>query len=302
MKHRAIHAALLALTVAATGALAQQRQAPERVAEPFGSPQTDRMLSDIERWIQNNPRGRVLTEAERQAQEVAEAIGKRDCPAAVKLLNAGLAKGSHEILVLAATMYEDGLCLKPNWDRAVGLLQRAHAAGSPLAAPRLAAGYAGPAGGSDKAAALWWALQAKVGLPDACRSAEALVADADRFVAAIEAWPAGRLDHCAYVAGVMATVQGQIETGPLASAFGLAGEVRLVFVPATGSFEIGNSLAPAASKQGRVDDASAQQAKRSELLALVRQTTERAVGRYKRPEGLDASWVARWTVEFKPAA
>jgi hypothetical protein len=292
----------LALLLAAAGAAAQSPQQPDRRVEPLRDPMELGRFADLDQWQWKAQRGRKPTEAERQVQDVVEAIGQRDCALAVKSLNAGLAKGAHEVLVLAATMYEEGLCLKPNWERAVALLQRAHGAGSPLAAPRLASGYAAPAGGGDKAAALWWAMQAKAGLPEVCRIAPALVADADKFVAAIEAWPAGRIDHCAYVAGVMATLQGQIETSALASVYALGGEVGLSLVPAIGRIDIVDRLAAAETGVGRINDASTERENRGALIALLRKTAERAIGRYTRPTGLDPSWIANFTFEFKPAA
>jgi len=108
-----------------------------------GSAQDDRQFQagreadfDQWRWAQTQ-RARALTEGERAVQAVTEAMVKRDCTAAAAALNAGLAKQHPEVWLLAGAMFEDGLCLKPNWDRAVNFYQRADSAGQPAAALRL---------------------------------------------------------------------------------------------------------------------------------------------------------------------
>jgi TPR repeat protein len=118
------------------------------------------------RWAQAQ-RNRTLTEGEKAVQAVSAAMGRSDCVAAASALNAGLAKSHPEVWLLAGAMFEDGLCLKANWDRALNFYQRADGAGLPSAAARLAAGYATAAGGRDLAASLWWAARAKTALPAA---------------------------------------------------------------------------------------------------------------------------------------
>lgn len=248
--------------------------------------------ADFQNWEWRARQGRVSSDAEKAVQAVSEAVKQRDCAVAVAKLNAGLSKNHPEVLVLAGVMYEDGICLKPNWDRAVGFYQRALSAGYPGAAARVAAGFAAPAGGRDKAASLWWALQAKTAMPAACTQVAALAEDADRFVAALQAWPAGQLDACAYVGAVMATIQSEAEAPGLASAFGLEGRARFTFVAEPTRIDIAEEVTPAVASvvidaAVRERDAKASQAAFS--LAL-RQLADRALKRYERPAALPAAW------------
>jgi TPR repeat protein len=156
--------------------------------------------ADRENWEWRAKQGLQPTEAEKASQAVVDAIAQRDCARAASQLNAGVAKGYPELMLLAGAMYEDGVCLKPSWERAISFYEKAAAAGRPEAVARIAAGYAAPAGGRDAAAALWWALEARTALPAACTQVVAVADDADRFVNASKAWPARQVGACVYVA------------------------------------------------------------------------------------------------------
>jgi hypothetical protein len=103
------------------------------------------------RWTQTQ-RNRTLTEGEKAVQAVSAAIALGDCVAAASALNAELAKAHPEVWMVAGAMFEEGLCLKANWECTLNFYQRADVAGQPGAAARLAVGYATPAGGRDLAA------------------------------------------------------------------------------------------------------------------------------------------------------
>lgn len=251
--------------------------------------------ADFQDWQWRARLGAVPTEADKAVTAVADAVGRRDCSAAVSALNAGLAKGYPDVLVLAGAMYEDGVCLKPNWDRAAGFYEKAVAAGHPSAAPRLAAGFAAPEGGKDRAAALWWAMRANTPMPAPCRSAAMVKDDPDKFVAALGAWPAGQLDACVYSAAVMASLQAEIESPRLASAYGLQGRVRLAFVPGQPQVDVTEDLRPAGGGgTGVVADAATLErdtkAAREALTGRVRQVAERALKRYAKPAGVPTAW------------
>lgn len=293
---RTVSTALMAALLAALAAGAQAQSGMGMSIE--GRKGSGWRTTGIDELVWRQQRDRPLSEAEQAVQGVTEAIGQRDCAAAVKQLNAGLAKGHPQVMVLAATMYEDGLCLRQNWDRAVALLQRAHGAGSPVAAARLAAGYAAPVGGGDKPAAVWWGLQAGLPLPPACRVEPAVVADADKFVAAVGAWPAGQLERCAFAAGVLGSVIGQFDGGELADAYALVGELRFAYTPGAARIEVGDSLGPAAGS----GDAEHARERRAALVAQVRKAVDAALTRYARPAGLDGNWAMSWTLQLKPAA
>jgi len=250
--------------------------------------------------------GVALSEAEKVVKQVTDAVVRRDCVGAVAALNIGLSKGMPEVITLAGAMYEEGLCVKPNWDRAVSLYQRAANAGHPGVAARLAAGYASASGGRDKAAALWWAVRAKTALPTACTPA-ASVDDPDRFVAALQAWPAGRLDACAYTAAVMANIQAEAEgEGPsLASSFGLVGKIRVVFVPEKGSLDIVDELSEGANTGNLSADGVAIQAERRNarrnFVSGLRLRADNGFKRFDKPSALPAEWRAEAAHDIRPA-
>jgi hypothetical protein len=205
-------------------------------------------------------------------------------------LNAGIAKAYPEVLGLAGAMLEEGLCLKPNWDRALGFYEKALAAGQPGIAPRIAAGYAAPIGGRDQAAALWWSIRAKTALPAPCTSVAAVVDDADKFVAALNAWPAGRLAACAYAAAVMAMIQSEAESPALASTYGLKGSFKVNWVPAQGRADVDDALVLAmGAAPTTADDRDATQAKQA-FSKRLRQVIDRALKRYDKPAGIAADW------------
>ncbi len=250
--------------------------------------------ADLQNWAWRAQYGTRSSEAETALQAVLDAVTKRDCAAAVVGLNAGLAKAYPEVITLAGAMYEEGICLKPNWERALNFYQRAVAASHPGAAARVAAAYAAPVGGRDMATALWWAIRAKTAMPAPCVQVAPLAGDADRFVAALNGWPAGQLNACAYAAAVMATIQGEVESPGLASAYGLEGAIRFSFVPEQGRVDVTNDLVEAAPLQGVVIDAAKREsdarAARQALTTHLRQLADRALKRYESPANLAPAW------------
>lgn len=258
--------------------------------------------ADLENWAWRAQRGKAPTESERVLGAVLDAVAKRDCAAAVQSLNAGLAKASPEVVTLAGAMYEEGICLKQNWDRAVSLYERAFNAGHVGAGARAAAGYATPVGGRDAAASLWWALRAKTALPAECAKLAPLTEDADRFVAALKGWPAGQLQACVYSAAVMATIQGEAESAGLAAAYGLQGKVTMIFAPVLGRIDIEEGLVAAAITVVLADAAkleSDQQAARVAFSAYLRQTADRALRRFDKPVGIPSTWRSEATYVYR---
>ncbi len=247
--------------------------------------------ADMTQWMWRAQQGRAADAGPTQA--VLAAIQAKDCPGAVKALNAGLAKPSNEVFVLAGAMFQSGLCVKPNWDRAVGFFERAHGAGSPVAAARLSSGYASGLGatpsGPDYGTALWWAAQAKTPLPSDC-STGAL--DADKFVAALNRWPSGQLQACVYAAGVMSSLQAELASPDLPSALQARGELRLGFVPGTGQLEVSASLK--AIQAGRVAPSDAMErevaATQAALIDQVKATAQRSMSQLARPKEVPAAW------------
>ena len=256
--------------------------------------------AELQNWQWRARQGAVPTEAEKAVDAVLAAVRDRDCKGAVAALNAGLAKSTPEVWTLAGALFEEGVCLKPSWERAVGYYQRAAGAGQAGVTARLAAGYAAPVGGPDKAAAVWWAYRARTPLPGACQGAAALVNDADRFVAALQAWPAGQLDACAYAAGVMARIQSDLEDPGLAAAYGLEGKVTMVFMPASARVDISEAMTDAAPPGGVVADGvlreREQRLARQAFSKRLRELADRALARYQPPAQVPAAW--RINAEF----
>jgi hypothetical protein len=201
-------------------------------------------------------------------------------------------------------MYEQGLCIKSNWERAVGFYERASAAGRSEAMARIAAGYATREGGQDLAATLWWALRARTSLPDVCAQLVSLVNDADQFVAALKAWPAGRLESCAHVAAVMASVQGEAGATNYGGEFGQQGTVRFTYDPSNHQIDVVEQVSAVPLASGVVADAATieqqQRAERAAFSASLRQLADHALKRFNKPSGLPADW--RTVAEYAYAA
>lgn len=259
--------------------------------------QSDRVFKggregDLDQWLAAQAqRNRSLSEGEKAVRAVSAAVSRGDCVAAASALNAGLAKSHPEVWLLAGAMFEEGLCLKASWERALNFYQRADGAGQPSAAARLAAGYATPAGGRDLAASLWWAARAKTALPGPCAQAAPLAGDPDRFIATLKGWPAGQVESCAYAGAVMSAVQGELAAPDLAASLGLEGTIRIAFVPAESRLDFSDDLVAAG---GLVADASTRdadaRATRTALQEHLRQTADRALKRHAKPGAVPASW------------
>ncbi|HET9976389.1 MAG TPA: hypothetical protein VFQ20_03055 [Burkholderiaceae bacterium] len=283
---------LLALGCGAAGALAQTG-AP---SDPGASDRVNRQIEErdrVEGMMRRIPAGVALTDAEKAVQSVIDAVAAADCAGATARLNAGIAKAYPEVFALAGVMFEEGLCLKPNWERALGFYERALAAGQGGVAARIAAGYAAPIGGRDQAAALWWSIRARTALPAPCSSVANLVADADKFVAALNAWPAGQLRACAYAAAVMATIQADAESPLFAAGTGLRGSFKVTVLPEQGRVDIDDAAVLAAGgAPTSTDDRDATEAKKA-LSARLRRAADLALKRYDRPAGIAADWRAQ---------
>ena len=240
------------------------------------------------------------TGAERDAvSSVHVAIARQDCAAAVARLNEGLARQYTGIYLMAGLMYEDGICLKPNWERAERLYLRAHAAGHRAGVLRLVAGQA--RNSRDPAAALWWAQQGHgMALPLPCRVPETVWNDPARFVDALHAWPVGQLEACVYAAGVTAMVTGDTEYPGTALDFNIAGQVEMTFEPAKGTIAWRTIQIEARQMAGLVSadtlrDRDSRRVQQS-LEIYLRDGGDRALRQFTRPAAMPADW--RLTVVF----
>jgi hypothetical protein len=169
---------------------------------------------------------------------VRDSIAARDCRTAVKRLNGGLADAYPEMFLLAGSLYENGVCVKRDWARAVTFYGQANEAGEHDGAARLAAGYADPANGPDVAAALWWAGKRPGFRLKRCAVSEDAGADPDRFVAELSTWPKERLAYCNYVSGVLLTMSSEVKYPELALGLAVGGDVTLRFFPGVPRIEL----------------------------------------------------------------
>jgi hypothetical protein len=150
---------------------------------------------------------------QRTVEEITERIALKDCGGAVADLKRALRKGFPEVALLAGSMYDNGVCVTRDWERAVPFYIQAWQDGLPKGAYRLAAGYASPDNG-DVAAALWWASRLRdrgfraQGVAS-CEVSQTVRDDPERFTAELQTWPQARLAVCNYLTGVMATMSGE---------------------------------------------------------------------------------------------
>jgi hypothetical protein len=98
-----------------------------------------------------------------------------------------------------------------------------------------------------------------------------------------------------YVAGIVGTVVGDTEFAGKASQFGLEGTLRLVFKPASQAFEIVTEHLAFVPSSGWTSgelmrDRETRDVKQS-FEKDIRETIERALRRYLKPDAIDPSWV-----------
>lgn len=174
-----------------------------------------------------------------ERQEIAaieRLLGDGMCSSAVSAIKSGLAAKKPYVMLIAGNMYEEGLCVKPDWDKAAGLYMRAQEAGQRYAIQRLAAGYARP--GRDNGMAIWWAARSNrspVEYPARCIPAADPVHDADGFNAALERMPPATFQSCVYFIGVVNEVISQVRYPRLAWRNNVSGIFKMAFVPADGT-------------------------------------------------------------------
>jgi hypothetical protein len=248
---------------------------------------------------------------------VIKALEARDCAAAVRELNLALASSAPEALLLGGSMFEQGLCLKPNIERAARLYGRAAEVGAAGARSRLAALSASPAAGPDNGMAIWWGLRAGLPLPAPCRVPADQQTDADSFARVLGQWPTAQLDACVHVTGVLAAIDA--EFGIVASATE-ADSIGVEFRPATGGLKTGFGQLQQEGADSRPQvgrgmagdlrlEGSSREPSLAQAIALQREAGKRALAdqvekvgrdalaRYPRPADVDAAWRIEFRVD-----
>lgn len=228
--------------------------------------------------------------------DVVVYLDHKDCKGALGALNKGVTSKQRAVLLLAGSMYEQGLCLKQDWDKAAHFYQLAHEAGNVAALPRLVAGYAEQR--RDPAAALWWLAQSPYVFVPACSTANSFVNDPDAFVAALKSWPAGQLEACTYSAGVMMRLIGEIEF-PSGAHQGVAGAAILVFTPSAGSmsWSRGDTNRIAVTRIVRPGEHE-EVVFKDVFLKHVQGIGERTLALFARPEGIPPEWKIPMAFQF----
>jgi hypothetical protein len=234
-------------------------------------------------------------------ESVMDHIRSADCKGAVGALNAGLAENHPEVALLAGSMYDNGVCVRRDWQRAVQFYVQAHDGGHAGAVYRLAAGFAAPENGPDIAAALWWASRIRPAVMEACAVTGAAADDPDLFVAALNAWPQKRLAHCNYIVGVMSTLAGEMRYPDRPLSFAVGADIEMRFVPAVPRMDLRPTGSTEFTMLGIVDgnEQNERYSKRmtAAFLDTVRALSERAIKRYPQPPGIhpESQAVMRFT-------
>ena len=223
---------------------------------------------------------------------VRASIAARDCQTAVKRLKSGLENAYPEMSLLAGSMYENGICVKRDWPRAVTFYAQAHSAGEADGAARLAAGYADPANGPDVAAARWWAGKTPGFRQPWCAVSREAAADPDRFVAELGAWPKERLAFCNYVAGVLSTLAAEVKYPELAYRHSVGGDVTLRFLVGVPRIELQRGESREYELLGWVSADTLRDRKTRQMgdgfVDALSSAANRALARYPHPAGIPA--------------
>jgi len=240
--------------------------------------------------------------------EIMDRIGNKDCAGAVSDLNAALKHDFPEVQLLAGTMYEHGVCVKRDWERAVPYYIQAWQGGVKDAANRLAAGYAAPEN-DDVAAALWWASRerdrgghaAGIAKLVGCTVRPAAADDMDRFVAELQTWPQSRLQACNYMTGVMATVAGELRYPTVAGMYNVGGDVDVRFLPAVPRIDLKLGATRTVQMSGWIDGDATREREtlaKNGFKQALNQVVERALRRYPHPDGIPSDTLVQLTYRF----
>lgn len=234
----------------------------------------------------------IAQASERQeTAHIERLLGGGQCASAVSAIKSGLAAKKPYIMLLAGNMYEEGLCVKADWDKAAGLYMRAHEAGQRYAIQRLTAGYARP--GNDNGMAIW--LSAKIknqfSYPARCIPAADPVNDQDGFNAALERMPPATFQGCVYLIGVVNELLSQIRYPRVALHNSVSGSFKMNFVPAAGTIswtvedlEVDDSR-KAFFRDLAIEGLENPRTIRNSLITYLQAKSSYALARYPRPAG-----------------
>jgi hypothetical protein len=231
-----------------------------------------------------------------------------NCKNVVEEIKSGVKSKQPDVLLLAGTLYEEGVCLAANWDKAAGLYMMADEAGNKSAIPRLIAGYA--RAGRDNGMALWWSAKSslKERLPKPCIPSAHPDDNPDGFNDELGKMPAALFQGCVYAIGVAAELQAQLMFPEIAADQGISGTVTMAFSPAIGRIFWRQDILNVRERNGyrfsyvNVENKQDPRMFNNLLLYYLNAKGQYALSRYQRPEtGFDPSFVytSRFTFVFQ---
>jgi hypothetical protein len=243
----------------------------------------------------------------RETASIERLLGDGMCTSAVDAIKSGLAAKKPYIMLLAGNMYEEGLCVKQDWNKAAGLYMRAEEAGQRFAIHRLAAGYARP--GRDNGMAIWWAAKGggRQSFPPRCIPAADPVNDQDGFNAELEKMAPATFQSCVYLIGVVSELLSQVRYPRVALRNSVTGSFKMEFVPAAGTItwtveelEVDENSPNAFFRDLAVEELENPRAIKNSLINYLRGKSNFALARYPRPAGDFApDYTYQFTYAFK---
>jgi hypothetical protein len=224
----------------------------------------------------------------RETRRVQAYLDSRDCSGAVKAVKDGIKARQPDVLLMAGTMMEEGICMQANWKKAVDLYDMAYQAGSASAWYAMVAALA--VDGRDNGSALWYAAQRSTGVPSYCFPKADPLKDLDGFNAGLERMDPKVFKACVYMVGVTQEGFGHAQFPPDALVHGVQGTVTMKFVPSSGTiswtFKQSADAVTGYRNMAREQFEDERKVEKS-LLNYVTGKSNFALARYTRPEGID---------------
>lgn len=233
-------------------------------------------------------------------------FSNNDCESAVKLLNKVLAEKAPETYLLAGTMYEDGICLKKSWEKAIYYYSLAQQAPLNPERPQTKRMALSRIIGTlamdqrDPGTALWWASSAPDTGPAACHSADHLRNDPDAFTAALNNWGAAKLSACVHTIGVLHRIAGDVAYPRDAAEQGMSGTFEMTFIPSQGSisWRTLDSSRLAVSQVAQPGNTEARLVKK-QFIDYFEAISKRALADFRKPDNIDPAWEIKKQFSFE---
>ena len=229
-----------------------------------------------------------------EARRVQAYLDSKDCSGAVQAVKDGVKTRQPDVLLMAATMMEEGICMKADWKKAINLYEMAYQAGSVRAWFAMVAALA--VEGRDNGSALWYAAQRPTGLPPYCFPKAEPLKDLDGFNAELERMAPNVFKACVYMVGV--TQEVSAHAFPRNALYGnVQGSLNMKFVPSSGTISwtfkqpadgVAGPAGYRSMERVQFDD---ERTIEKRLLKYATAVGDSALARYTRPEGIDPSIV-----------